>query len=58
MLDKVGVVFTLMQGSYEGGDFCSGLTIGFEATHLLMTGFGGPIKEQLEPLLGKQPVLE
>ena len=35
MFDKAALVFTLMQGGYEGGDFCSGLTIGFEAKDVL-----------------------
>ena len=44
MLDKAAVVFTLMQGGYEGGDFCSGLTIGFEAKDVLTKAFGGNIR--------------
>ena len=44
MLDKAAVVFTLMQGGYDGGDFCSGLTIGFEARDVLTKALGGNIK--------------
>ena len=29
--DQVGVIMSVMDPSYEGGDFCQGLTVGFEA---------------------------
>lgn len=32
--DSIGVLFSVMDASYEGGDFCQGLTVGYEARHI------------------------
>ena len=32
--DQIGVLVSVMDPSYEGGDFCQGLTVGYEARHV------------------------
>ncbi len=32
--DSIGVLVSVMDASYEGGDFCQGLTVGYEARHI------------------------
>merc|ERR1712071_273604 len=31
--DTIGVIMSVMDTEYEGGDFCQGLTVGFEGRH-------------------------
>lgn len=32
--DSLGVIVSVMDQAYEGGDFCQGLTVGYEARHI------------------------
>lgn len=32
--DSMGIVLSVMEPTYEGGDFCQGLTVGYEARHM------------------------
>ncbi len=34
--DQVGTIMSVMDESYEGGDFCSGLTVAFEVRRIGM----------------------
>jgi len=34
--DQVGTIVSVMDESYEGGDFCSGLTVAFEVRRVGM----------------------
>ena len=32
--DQIGVLISVMEPSYEGGDFCAGLTVGYKARNI------------------------
>jgi len=47
--DKLGIVMSVMSEQYEGGDFCSGLTVAFELKSIGLEVAGNMFKNMLNP---------